>query len=173
MSLGPSLEHYLQKGMYGPKETKPEERRKFLGTLRERVIIALFVDQVYEEKIYPEIAMMMKKYRDAHLLLNGSIRYNFLSRYIQIAKKNNIPFTIVKNEAHDTDIGLVLATNYAIEKKEIFVKKEATHSAPIPAQKKRLFKKLFINKKRKLPRRTKRKRKNIIKRLFQKLKKRR
>lgn len=121
MSSGPGLEDYLQKGLHGPKETKPEERRRFLGTLRERIVIALFAEQLYEEKIYPEIEAMIKAYPRAHLLLNGSIRYQYLSPYIQIANKYHIPFTIVKNEAHNTDIGLVLTMKDAINKKEIFV----------------------------------------------------
>ena len=122
MHSGPSLEDYLQKGLYGPKETKPEERRRFLGTLRERIIVALYTEQLYEKTIYPEIEAQMKAYPQAHLLLNGAIRYHYLSPYIQIAEKHNIPFTIVKNKVSNTDIGLVLTLNHAIHKKEIFVK---------------------------------------------------
>ncbi|MEM5596765.1 DUF1694 domain-containing protein [Niallia circulans] len=48
MSSNPNLDEYMQKGMYGAKETKPEERRKFLSTLRERVVIALKQSQVME-----------------------------------------------------------------------------------------------------------------------------
>ncbi|WP_316252510.1 DUF1694 domain-containing protein [Bacillus aquiflavi] len=46
----PTVDDYLQKGIYGQKEIKPDERRKFLGTLRERVIVALKQSQVREKK---------------------------------------------------------------------------------------------------------------------------
>ncbi|MEK5037091.1 DUF1694 domain-containing protein [Sporosarcina sp. FSL K6-3457] len=36
-----NVDDYLQRGFYGAKEMKPAECRKFLGTIRERIIIAL------------------------------------------------------------------------------------------------------------------------------------
>ncbi|MDO7488647.1 DUF1694 domain-containing protein [Peribacillus frigoritolerans] len=36
-----NVEDYLEQGIHGPKEIKPGERREFLGTLRERVVIVL------------------------------------------------------------------------------------------------------------------------------------
>ncbi len=49
------VEDYLTQGIHGAKETNPDERRKFLGTLRERVEIALIQGQVMEESIYLEV----------------------------------------------------------------------------------------------------------------------
>ena len=40
------VDEYLQQGIYGIKEIKPEERKKYLGTLRERVIAVLYQSQV-------------------------------------------------------------------------------------------------------------------------------
>ena len=41
MSQKSTLEEYLEQGIHGKKEINPEERRKFLGTIRERIVIAL------------------------------------------------------------------------------------------------------------------------------------
>ncbi|MDP4156465.1 MAG: DUF1694 domain-containing protein, partial [Bacillota bacterium] len=58
----PSVEDVLKEGIYGPKEIKPEEKRQFLCTYRERVIIALKVGQVLQQTIYPQVEQSMKEY---------------------------------------------------------------------------------------------------------------
>ncbi|MDN3017376.1 YueI family protein [Paenibacillus sp. BSR1-1] len=140
-----TVEEVLQQGIHGPLETKPDERRKYLGTLRERIIVVLLKNQVAETKVYPQIERYMKENPRAHLFLNGSMSYENLSKYVKIATKNKIEHTIVNNKGHDTEFGLILAMNYAIDKEEILI----TKSVPInlPAKKKkgllaRLLKKL-------------------------------
>ena len=59
------VDEYLQQGIYGIKEIKPEERKKYLGTLRERVIAVLYQSQVLEKEVYPEIAQLIKKHPKA------------------------------------------------------------------------------------------------------------
>jgi uncharacterized protein YueI len=119
----PTVEEVLKQGIYGVLETKPEERRKFLGTLRERIIVALYKNQVREKKVYPQIEKRMKENPQAHLFLNGNVNYSELSKYVKLAKKYNIKHTIVTNKEHDTEIGLVLAMEYAIDREEIFITK--------------------------------------------------
>ena len=55
------VDEYLQQGIYGIKEIKPEERKKYLGTLRERVIAVLYQSQVLEKEVYPEIAQFIQE----------------------------------------------------------------------------------------------------------------
>ena len=137
----PTVEEVLQQGIFGVKETKPEERRKFLGTLRERIIAALYMTQVKESKVYPQIEQYMRDNPKAHLFLNGSIHYGEISKYVKIAKKHHINYTIVNNKTNETDIGLVLAMEYAIDKEEIFITIRAIN-LPL-MEKKGLFSKLF------------------------------
>jgi uncharacterized protein YueI len=120
----PNVDELLQQGIHGPLETKPEERRKFLGTIRERIIVALKKTQVLEKKIYPQVEQEMKLNPDAHLFLNGNIAYPLLSKYVKLASKYRIEHTIVTNKEHDSDIGLVLAMEHAIDKEEIYVTKK-------------------------------------------------
>ncbi|WP_286230545.1 YueI family protein [Neobacillus mesonae] len=136
----PGVEEVLQQGIHGPLETKPDERRKYLGTLRERIVVALKKIQVAEETVYPQVEKLMKDYPKAHLFLNGNLPYEQLSKYIKKAAKYNIRHTIVTNKESETDIGLVLAMDYAIEKDEIFIFKKAPE---IPIAKKGFFAKLF------------------------------
>lgn len=130
-----TVEDYLEKGMYGPKETKPEERRKFLGTLRERVIIALTKSQVMEPGVYEEVTQSMQEHPSSLLLLNGELDYSFLADYIKAAHKQNISFSIVRNKEFRTNIGLVLAYPYAVDKENIYISKKSKE-APIQQKKK-------------------------------------
>ncbi|WP_062352745.1 YueI family protein [Bacillus kwashiorkori] len=120
---GPNLDDYLTKGMYGEKQIKADERRKFLGTIRERVVVVLTNEQIYEDKLSKQIGDYMKSNPKAKLLLNGAINYDFLRKYIQLADKHHIPFTIV-NKDTETNIGLVLTYDYAIDKENIYLKDE-------------------------------------------------
>ncbi|MCP8969240.1 YueI family protein [Ectobacillus ponti] len=115
------IEEYLQEGMYGSRENKPEERHIYLGSLRERAELALTKGQVMEPNVYPELESCLQQNASLTMLLNGSIAYSYLSKYIQLANKKNIPFTIVQNEKHDTPIGLLLAHASAVDRAEIFV----------------------------------------------------
>lgn len=139
----PNVEEVLQQGIHGPLETKPEERRKYLGTLRERIIVALMKSQVAETKVYPQIEQQMRKHPQAHLFLNGSMGYQNLSKYVKIAAKHKIEHTIVANKGHDTEIGLVLAMGHAIDKEEIFISKNPPPIIQAPKKKKGLFARIF------------------------------
>src|SRR5690606_34084233 len=105
------------------KQTKPDERRKFLGTIRERIVIALTQPQMREEGVYPQVIEALKKNSMAHLYLNGNMNYSYLSKYNKTDSKHNVEYTIVTNKEHNSDSALVLAYDYAIDKEEIYVKK--------------------------------------------------
>ncbi len=55
------VDEYLQQGIYGVKEINQRRRKKYLGTLRERVIAVLYQSQVLEKEIYPEIAQFIQE----------------------------------------------------------------------------------------------------------------
>ncbi|MFJ7509091.1 YueI family protein [Peribacillus simplex] len=118
------VEDYLEQGIHGPKEIKPGERREFLSTLRERVIIVLKKSQVFETNVYPEIEQMMKQYPRSNLFLNGQMDYQYLGKYIKLAMSHNIPYKIVLNKEQNSNLGLVLAENNAINKEEIYIEKQ-------------------------------------------------
>lgn len=137
----PTVDEVLQQGIYGAKEIKPEERREFLGTLRERVIAVLKKNQVQEQEVYPQILELIQKNTGAHMLLNGSLPYRYLSKYVKIAKKTKASYTIVTNKEHDTENGLVLALDYAIDQEKIILEKLSLQ--PEPKEKPSFFSKLF------------------------------
>jgi len=140
----PTIDDYLDNGIYGQKQTKPDERRKFLGSLRERIVIALTQSQVREKGVYKEVQESLKKHPDAKLLLNGNMSYSYLSKYIKLADTYHVSFSMVTNKEIETDIGLVLAYDHAIDQEEIYVQKKSEKAAEAkpkakPKKKKSLF----------------------------------
>ncbi|MBY0596043.1 YueI family protein [Bacillus bingmayongensis] len=116
-----NVEDYLQEGIHGQKQNKPEERNMYLSTLRERVAIALTIGQVMQSNVYTEVANSMRTSQSLQLYVNGSITYPHLSKYIKLANEKNVPFTIVQNKGTHTPIGLVLAHSTAVDKEQIYV----------------------------------------------------
>lgn len=116
-----NVEDYLQEGIHGQKQNKPEERNMYLSTLRERVEVALTIGQVMQSNVYTEVANSMRSSQLLQLYVNGSIAYPHLSKYIKLANEKNVPFTIVQNKGTHTPIGLVLAHSTAVDKEQIYV----------------------------------------------------
>lgn len=123
MSNKPNIDDYLQEGIYGVRETLPDERRKFLGTIRERIVIALKKGQVREEEIYPEVEQVMQQYKEAKMYLNGHMNYEPLAKYTRLADKYEMPFKMVTNQDYNSEIGLIIACDDAIDKETIYAPK--------------------------------------------------
>ncbi|KMY50361.1 YueI family protein [Peribacillus loiseleuriae] len=123
---GKNVDEIIQQGIHGQKELKPEERKRYLGTIRERIIAVLTQPQVRDKEVYQEFMNLMKKHPQALLFANGNMEYSSLKKYIEAARINKIPYKMVINKDYNTDIGLVLAFEYAIDKEEIFLEKNAS-----------------------------------------------
>ncbi|WP_099156630.1 YueI family protein [Virgibacillus ndiopensis] len=121
---GKNTEDYLNEGIYGKRLPKQNERNTFLGTLRERIVIALTKGQVMSDKGLNVLEEAMKENRDAKLLFNGHIAYKFINEEKALANKYNVPYTIITNEDSKTDIGAVLTYDHAIDKENIFMEEE-------------------------------------------------
>lgn len=114
----------LSEGIYGKKEPKAEEKREFLGTYRERIVLVLTKEQVREPGVYKEVQEKMKGNTNLTLLLNGKLAIKVFSNYIKMAEENKITYKIVTNLESDTNIGLVLADNKAVNNENIYVQQK-------------------------------------------------
>ncbi|WP_066339588.1 MULTISPECIES: YueI family protein [Metabacillus] len=146
MILSENIDDYIQQGIHGVREIKPDERRRFLGTLRERVLVVLTKQQVREKGTYIEVEELMKKNKEATLFLNGTMNYTYLSDYIKLANQIGTKFLISTNKEYDSELGLVLAYDYAINKEDIYIEKQKDVFEEEPEDDHHLihfFKKLF------------------------------
>ncbi len=145
-----TVDDVLKEGIYGPKETKPDERRKYLGTLRERVVIALTTGETMgSDTVQPELKRLLDENKEAHLFLNGNVPYTALSKYIKAAMDLKMDYTIVTNKEHQSEFGLVLAHSYAINKEQIRLDKKPAGALKQSAPKQTLLSKvksIFVKK---------------------------
>ncbi|MCT2536155.1 YueI family protein [Aquibacillus koreensis] len=133
------IDDLLQEGIYGAKEINPSERKLFLGSLRERVLLALTKGQVMKNKGLQQLDGLMKEHKDSTLLLNGNVSYRFFKQYRALASKNKIPYTSVKNKQAKSDFGAVLTLNYAIDKEDIELNEEPVNSNESKKKEKKSF----------------------------------
>lgn len=119
-----NVDDYLMQGMYGTQRPKEAERQKFLGTLRERVVIALTIGQVMTDSGIDQLEKAMKAHKDTKLLINGQVARRFLAEEIKVANKYNIPYTIISDEESETTIGAVLTYDYAVNIEDIYISDE-------------------------------------------------
>ncbi len=116
------LEEMIARGIQGDPELKKDERRKYLGEFRERVLKALTFEQIAEPGTYPEIREAMKDERAKKLIISQQADLNEAREYIQLARKRGLKFTVVDNPEYTGNIGLVVVSDKAVDVKDIMVK---------------------------------------------------
>ncbi|AIS60380.1 YueI family protein [Listeria ivanovii] len=124
--MAENIDDYLEKGMYGAKEINPAEKKKYLGTYRERVLVALTKEEVLSQQLLSELEKAILESPDSKLLLNGLLHYNSMRPYIKLAEKCKHEFSIVSRLEGETEFYLVLACQKAINKEDIHLYKEAS-----------------------------------------------
>lgn len=104
-------------------QTKPDERRRYLGSLRERVYVRMNNTEVKD----PELTILFLKHIDDFkgytILINGDITDDgFLGEVVAACNKKNIPFTLVNNETAKTgpeDSAVLVVSKNAINRQRI------------------------------------------------------
>ena len=144
---GKKLDDYITEGIYGPKELKQDEKRKYLGTYRERILLALYKTEVSQKKGLQEIQELKKTYPDAIMLLNDKMSIHTLKPYRQLATNLNFTYRYIRNETIDSEFGVIIALDYAIEMDNILLPDENQPKTDTTTNKKRpWWKKLFSSK---------------------------
>lgn len=116
-----NVDDYLTEGMYGTRLPNQEERDYFLGTLRERIVLALKVGEVMRDRGLKELEQAMLEYPEAKLIFNGHVAHRFQVEEKKLATKHKIEYTVITNEENDTDIGAVLALEKAVDRENIYL----------------------------------------------------
>ncbi|NLL51959.1 MAG: YueI family protein [Peptococcaceae bacterium] len=115
------LERTIAAGIGGAPEIKREEKLQFLGVFKERVLKYLTKQQVVEEKIYQEIITALQDKRTAKLLIDGDLPFKAREKYRQKAQELGVNYTIIFDSDLKGEVGLVVASDYAVEVDDICV----------------------------------------------------
>lgn len=120
------LEKALSIGLHGAPELRRDEKRRYLGEFRERVIKLLSKKQVVEPGIYPEIVKALEDKRAAKMIVSGDIDFHHSEKYQKLAEGMGKPVTIISDPEFKGDAGLVVVSDDAVDLKDISVQDRAT-----------------------------------------------
>ena len=115
------LQKSLAAGLHGAPELKRDEKLRYLGEFRERVIRQLTKKQVMEPGIYPEIVEALKDPRTDRLIICGTIEYDVADKYRDLADDLGKKCTVVRDPDMIGDTGLIVVSATAADVEDIDV----------------------------------------------------
>ncbi|OYS18391.1 hypothetical protein CBF60_09430 [Lactobacillus taiwanensis] len=124
--LNTRLEHAAQ-GI--TPQTCPDERRRYLGSLRERVLIRMTVKETNNQKLDTLFLKHIDDYKGYTILINGKMPQNdFISKLMGLCSQKDIKFTLInddnaKDEPNATGILVVSKTainHYRVEINQVY-----------------------------------------------------
>ena len=114
-------------------QTKPDERRRYLGSLRERTLVRMNNTEIEDPKLTSLFLQHISDFKGYTILLNGKKAYtDFFNKIEEKCSKENIPFTLVVaktainkmrieiNQVYPPEIPKMELTNANKEKKGFF-----------------------------------------------------
>lgn len=109
------VQDYLEKGMYGGPQIKPDEKRRYLGNFLERCYLYVENKDQKADNLWEQLENTLQK-NEGTLYIHQQIPTTIQDRCIQLAQKYQRPFTMVN--------GLPLADDTVIL---VYAAKEAVH----------------------------------------------
>ena len=119
-----NMQEHLNSAIYGPPQTKPDERRAYMGSLRERVALQVTNQALADPKRQAQVQPLLKDFH-AHgykALLNGKLDNAITGPYMKMLTDANVPFTLVANETAQTAdkaAGLLIVADTAINQSNV------------------------------------------------------
>lgn len=101
------VERALITGIHGAPEIKGEERKLFLGELKERVLAALTRDQVGEPSVDGAVERAAADPRAKAIIVHGDL-FAESAPYRQLAAARGLSFTMRSDPAFRGEVGLVV-----------------------------------------------------------------
>ncbi len=113
------MEEYIKYGISGIPEIKKEEKKKFLGEFKERVVLAVEGRYLNDEEIFEKIEESLKNQIVHKIIVNASLNSSLRGKCMRLAKQYHKDFKLVRGESA---IAIVLASKTAINQEDIYIK---------------------------------------------------
>ncbi len=112
------LERTVEQALRGVPELRPQERRKWLGQFRERVILGLRQNQLQKPGAIIVVKEALKDPQAEILIVNNNISIEISGRYMGLAKEMNKEYRALAT-SHKEAMGLVVASSKAVNREEV------------------------------------------------------
>ncbi|WP_125571544.1 YueI family protein [Lacticaseibacillus songhuajiangensis] len=113
------VQEHITSAIFGPRQTKIDERRHYLGSLRERVELRLTNDEIGDPATLRRFKAVLPQYldKDLQVLINGKEGMGISGPYVKLCSQSKIPFTLINNENAKLDpdeSGLLIVAKEAV-----------------------------------------------------------
>ncbi len=108
------LEKTVEYAIWGPPQIKADEKRKWLGEFRERVILGLTMEQSYLEEALDCVEDALKHDMAELIIVNQNILMETMAEYMKLAKDTGKRFKSVATDNKEA-MGVVIASSEAVE----------------------------------------------------------
>lgn len=117
------LENAVRTGIHGTPQLRPDEKRRFLGFFRERVIQAVTFKQILTTKGMQVMEEAMKDSRGVELVIHKRARSRAMPLVVQ-ARKQGLDFTIVSNPNLRGEVAVLLVARDAVDVPVLYSEQE-------------------------------------------------
>ena len=111
---GNELERYMDFALGNIPEIKKDEKRRWLGEFRERVIFALTKDQIKRREAIKVLEEKIKDGKAKKLIINMKVGPEISGAFMELAAKYDLDYKSVDSPDHRGDIALILASDDAV-----------------------------------------------------------
>lgn len=112
----------LSAGIHGTPELRPDEKRRYLGFFRERVIQAVTYDQIRTKEGLGVMLEALKDKRGIELVIHQDVRGAAMPLIVQ-AKRQGLDFTIVSNPNFIGEVAVVLVAKDAVDVAQVWAER--------------------------------------------------
>lgn len=135
-------------------QTRPDERRRYLGSLRERVLVRMTVEETNNQALDTLFLKHINDFKGYTILINGKMpQNNFIKKLMGLCSQQDIKFTLInddtaKDEPNATGVLVVSKTainHYRIEINQVYAP-EAPHEQLSEPKKESFWNRLFRKK---------------------------
>lgn len=116
------LSKTLAAGIHGTPELRPDEKRRYLGFFRERVIQAVTFDQIRTKEGLGVMLEALKDKRGVELAIHQDARGVAMPLIVQ-AQRKGLDFTIVSNPNFVGEVAVVLIANHAVDVAQVWAER--------------------------------------------------
>ncbi|QBP18757.1 YueI family protein [Acetilactobacillus jinshanensis] len=110
-----SVNDRLDRTINGTPKINPDEQRKYLGTFRERVSLAIKISDLKSQNAFNGFKKDLEAHPKYLLIINGNLTQNLTMPYLAYASQHNIDFTMRTDSFYWTrsqDYGLIYASHH-------------------------------------------------------------
>ncbi len=113
------LEQILSVGLSGTPELKREEKMRYLGFFRERIVEAVTFRQLGCEAAKNALLKAIHDPRSAELVVHQRVS-SLVMPYLLVARKKGVDFTIAANPKFIGDVAVLIAAREAVDVPTLF-----------------------------------------------------